>query len=309
MRVAVLLLGPTVLAAACGDDDSTTASEATTTTAAESPDDTTAPDEGGDEGEDEAAGGITVTVTGDAIEVPAEITAGAVEVTVEGDVQEVDFTRVTDGTSEDAFVEGMASLIEGGPAPEFLLGTAGAVVDGGGSTTTILLEPGSYFVWAESSVGDGDGEEPTMLTAPATVTGEGGAELPDSERTITAHDYGFDVDVAAGEGFVFRNDGPDQLHHAILFNFGELDAAVVEENLPAFLQGGEEAPPPPAFADVDFENLEGGASAVFSAGLGGTAPGAFESGTTYAAVCFISDLQGGPPHAIAYDMFEVFTVE
>jgi hypothetical protein len=304
LRVAVLLLGPTVLAAACGDDDeTTTASEATTTTAAE---DTAAPDDGG---EGEAADAVTVTVGADGLEVPAEIPAGAVEVTVDGDVEEVDFTRVTDGTTEEAFVEGIASLLEGGPAPEFFLANSGAVVDSGSATSTILLEPGSYIVWAESSVDDEDGEEPTIVTAPVTVTGGGGAELPEAQNTITARDYEFEVDVTAGDGFVFRNEGPDQLHHAIIFNFGDLDPAVVEENLPAFLQSGEDAPPPPAFAELDFDSLEGGASAVFSPGLGGTAPGAFESGTTYVAVCFLSDLQGGPPHAMAYDMFEVFTVE
>lgn len=296
MRVAVLLLGPTILAAACGDDEDTTAGEATTTTAATA--DTSAPEESGD--------GITVTVTADGIEVPAELPAGAVEVTVEGDVEEVDFTRVTEGTTEEAFAEGIASLINGGPAPEFLLANSGAVVTD--EPTTILLEPGSYIVWTESSVDDDDGEEPVVLTTPATVTGEGGAELPEAQNTITAHEYGFDVEVSAGDGFNFLNEGPDQLHHAIVFNFGQLDPAVVEENLPAFLQSEDDTPPPPAFAELDFDNLEGGNSAVFSPGLGGTAVGTFESGSTYAAVCFIADLQGGPPHAIAYNMFEVFAV-
>jgi hypothetical protein len=50
---------------------------------------------------------------------------------------------------------------------------------------------------------------------------------------------------------------------------------------------------------------------VFSSGLGNqfTVPGGFESGRTYVLACFISDRAGGPPHAIAHDMYKVFTVE
>jgi hypothetical protein len=33
-----------------------------------------------------------------------------------------------------------------------------------------------------------------------------------------------------------------------------------------------------------------------------------ESGNTYAVVCFIQDLPGGPPHAFGHNMFKVFAV-
>ena len=71
-----------------------------------------------------------------------------------------------------------------------------------------------------------------------------------------------------------------------------------------------EAPtrPPPEDAPQP-ENI--GFSGIFSAGLGSTfqLEGGFESGRTYFFSCFISDRAGGPPHAIAYDMYEAVTIE
>ena len=55
-----------------------------------------------------------------------------------------------------------------------------------------------------------------------------------------------------------------------------------------------------------------GFSGIFSDALGGQfqlLQGEFESGRTYLFSCFISDRAGGPPHAIAYDMYEAVTIE
>lgn len=329
-----LLAGVAVIAlftGACGNDDE----DAATGTGTET----------GTNGE--AGEGITVTVTDDSIEVPSEVAAGVVTVTIEGGdpFAEVDFSRVTSGTTEEEFEEGFLPVINGGPFPDFFEANAGALA---GQTSEITLEPGEYIVWTEEPSGDeeddgGEGEEPDveaesaqaeettttvaedgegedgegedggedeisgLLTASMTVTDGDVGELPSTDGTITAQDYEFSVDVQAGDRFTFRNEGPDQLHHAVLFSFGDLDPAVVEENIPGFF-AEEDAPPPEAFADLDFENFEAGGSAVFSAGLGGTFDAVLESGTTYAAVCFISDKTGGPPHVAAYDMYEVFQV-
>ena len=166
----------------------------------------------------------------------------------------------------------------------------------------------------EGGGGPGGGGPPpeAVLTAPFKVTPGEAGDLPEADgNEIIARDYTFDVKVKAGaKEYVFRNEGPDQLHHVVLFNFGELEPAVVEQNLPAFFEGGEDAPPPPAFKDVNFETLEAGDGPVLTPGLGAVIPAAgFESGTTYAAVCFIQDRTGGPPHAIGKGMRTVFTVE
>jgi len=222
--------------------------------------------------------------------------------------------------------------------------------DSGSGESTIILPEGDYIAWSlpeppDEGGGEGGGEESPATTAAAAgetargqegePEGEGGGQeqgpppeavltssfkvtpgeagdLPDTdENEIVARDYSFDVKVKAGaKQFVFRNKGPDQIHHVVLFNFGTVSPADVEENLPAFFESGEDAPPPPAFKDVDFKNLEAGDGPVLSPGLAATtlAKG-FESGSTYAAVCFIQDRTGGPPHAIAKGMRTVFTVE
>jgi hypothetical protein len=139
------------------------------------------------------------------------------------------------------------------------------------------------------------------------VTGGEDDELPDTDGTFTASEYQFEVEASEGSTFTFLNDGPDQLHHAILFDFGDLDPEVVEQNFAAFAASDGE--PPAALAEVDFEHLEAGGSGVFSSRGGGTFAAELAAGTTYVVACFISDLEGGPPHAIAYDMWEVFTVD
>ncbi|RIK04372.1 MAG: hypothetical protein DCC48_13405 [Acidobacteria bacterium] len=154
-----------------------------------------------------------------------------------------------------------------------------------------------------------DAVGPTLLVAETTVSGEEEGELPETDGTIISTDHEFEVDVEAGDTYTFTNEGPDELHHVQLFDFADLDPAVVEENLPEFLAAAEEGTPPPdAFDGIDLQSAFIGGSGVFSPGLSGTFSVPLESGNTYAAVCFVSDRAGGPPHAIGHDMFEVFQV-
>lgn len=220
----------------------------------------------------------------------------------------------------------------------------------GGAEETLILPEGDYIAWSippsPEEEGGGEGEEPAtpttaaaagetarsqeeapeaesgpgsggpppeaVLTATFTVTPGEAGDLPSTDgNEIVARDYSFDVKVKAGaEDVIFRNEGPAQLHHVVLMNFGDLEPSVVEENLPAFFEASEDAPPPPAFKDLDMDNLEAGDGPVLTPGLGATTSvKAFESGNTYVAMCFISDRTGGPPHAIAKGMRTVFTVE
>lgn len=245
---------------------------------------------------------VTVTVNGDSISVPSEIDAGVVEVTITGEIDaesEVDFTKVTAGTTGSQFFGGMLGVLRGGPFPDFFEGNAGVLA--GPVPMSVTLEPGAYFVWTE-------GGEGGLLISEVTVTGEAGGELPDTDGIITVQDYSFDVDVSAGDTYTFKNEAENQTHHAVLINFGDLDPALVEENLPAFIQADENTPPPDAFAEVDFDNAFIPGSGAFSPGFSGTFSTTLESGNTYAVACFIQDLAGSAPHAIAYDMFDVFQV-
>lgn len=252
--------------------------------------------------DDDARDVLTVQVDGSTMSVSGDPSSGAVDVEISGDLEpgtEVDFTRVSEGTSAEDFLAGLSSILEGGPFADFLLTNAG-VAAGGTSTPSLTLEPGSYFVWAET---DNDGIVYTQLT----VDDGDGAELPETDGTFTTTDYGFTVDAKAGDTYTITNDG-SQFHHVVLFNFGDLDPEIVKENLPAFFAAEEGDPPPEAFAEVDLANLDVGGSGVFGPGGSGTFELTLEEGTTYAAVCFIQDRAGGPPHAFAHDMYDAFTV-
>jgi hypothetical protein len=188
--------------------------------------------------------------------------------------------------------------------------------------TTFTLPAGDYALFC--ALDDQPGEEGAGAEEPAgeapqahhelgmiqelTVTGDAEAELPEAGGTITARDYEFDIDVPAGEQTVnFLNEGPAEVHHAVFFAFTEgTDEAAAQGALETFL-ASEEAPPPPELDMAATEELP--TAGVFSAGLGQTLEMNLESGRTYAIACFIQDRAGGPPHAVAHQMTQIFTVE
>ena len=144
---------------------------------------------------------------------------------------------------------------------------------------------------------------------PLTVgEGDNDAVIPPTDGSIRAGDYLFDADVSAGGTTVtFTNSSDNQFHHVILVDFGTNDPAVVEENLPAILESEDEAPLPEGI-DGSQINFEFAISPVFGPGSSGTFEAPFEEGHTYAAVCFIQDREGGLPHAIQHQMYDVFVV-
>jgi hypothetical protein len=297
-----------LLAGACGDDDDEATGE--TSEATEATDDTT-------EGTEDEAGGLEVTLSDEGLDgLPDTFAGGAVEVTfaderAEGeDGGELNFTSVEEGTTAEQFAEEFAVVFEGGPFPDFVVANAGVgSADGSAVTSTILLEPGPHVVWFEEGGGDEEGGSTINGTLVEVTEGEA-TELPETDGEIVAVDYGFEITGATGPGtFTFRNDGPDQHHHALVVDFGTNEASVAEEALPLLVAGDEDAPPPDVegfdMGQVDFEFAGTG---VFGPGLGGTFEADFQEGNTYALVCFISDSEGGPPHAIGMEMYEVFTV-
>jgi hypothetical protein len=284
---------------------------------------------------DEVTGGV-VTVKLEADDEDAEVNFTKVAAGTTEDQFKQEIVKVVTGGPMPSFLQATTGV----------LSQAG----GGGAEETIVLPEGDYIAWAipeapeEQGGEDGGGPGETtetsaaagetargqeaeeggaaegpagpppeaVLTAAFKVTPGEAADLPQLDgNTITARDYSFDVKLTAGaHRFVFKNAGPEQLHHVVLFSFGDIEPATVEENLPAFFEAGEGSPPPAAFKDLDMEKLEAGDGPVLSPELGATATLArkLESGT-YAAICFISDRTGGPPHAIGKGMRTVFTVE
>ena len=146
-----------------------------------------------------------------------------------------------------------------------------------------------------------------------------------TQTATTLADYEFEVDVAAGGSTVtFVNEG-QEFHHVVIVDFGTNDPEVVEENLLALLTGGPETSAPeesmpvesmpeesmpmgPEGIDMSQINFDFALSGVFGTGSSGTFEATFEPGRIYVALCFITD-RAGAPHAIQYDMYDVFTVE
>ena len=251
---------------------------------------------------------VEVTLTETSIDgLPTELTAGLVDVTVTDETEaagaEINFTRVEPGTDQEAFVAGLVPIFDGGPFPDFFLNNAGVV-----GSSTIALDEGEYVLWIDLA---SNLERPStaddIITAPLTVgPGEDGAQITDTDGTITSTDYAFSADVSPGASIItFKNDSANEFHHVILVDFGTNDPEVVESSMLEFLQSEEDAPPPEGI-DMSQVNFDFAVSGVFGPGGSGTFAAPLEEGTTYAALCFIQDRAGGAPHAIQHEMFEVF---
>ena len=160
----------------------------------------------------------------------------------------------------------------------------------------------------------GEGEADPMhleLGMLQLVTVTGGADttpddMPESDGVVTAKDYGFDMpELAAGEQHLtFVNASEEQIHHLVLFGFAEgVDEAAAKAVFDQMMAAGE-GPPPEGVTPPD----EAGYAPVTGPGMATTFDIELKSGRTYAAVCFIQDRAGGPPHAMAHNMVEFFTV-
>ena len=161
----------------------------------------------------------------------------------------------------------------------------------------------------ETEEGDEGSGAPSIVTAPLEVTaGDDSAELPEADGEIVARDYEFEATLDGPGTINFRNEGPLQFHHAVVMDFGTNDPAAVEEAFPAILEseGDPSALPDVEGLDLDDVNFDFAGSGVFGPdGAAGTFDADIVEGNTYVLVCFIQDIDGGPPHAVAHDMWDV----
>ena len=222
-------------------------------------------------------------------------------------------------TPMDQFVDGLragAFQLNGKPSPEYLDQVAVPIfgLEGGATgRATFTLTAGRYALFCViTDAAKGDEEQPHyevgMLRDLTVTGGEPEPELPEAEGTITAIDYGFEFDLEAGDRVVnFVNEGPDQIHYTSVEMYPKgIDAVEAEEAYAAQLEPGASPDRVPSPRGIGF-------SGIFSDGLGSRfqldQPFQFESGRTYVFACFAQDREGGEPHAIAYDMYEVVTIE
>ena len=173
---------------------------------------------------------------------------------------------------------------EGTPFPDWFFGGGGVGTTAPGSSGSVTqnLQPGTYYAF---NTGAGGGNLPVI---DFKVTGEeGDAELPETDATVTAREYAFEGEgLKAGENQVLFENAGAQPHHIIAVPIiGDASIGDVK----SFVKT-EKGKPPIAFEqEQSTAVLEGGTSQITTLDL--KKPG------RYALLCFITDRQGGPPHA------------
>ncbi len=237
--------------------------------------------------EDEQSLTFTITDQGGQVKVtgPGSAESGTAEITLENEAKggnDLQLIRVEGDHSAQEVVEALGKASSGQPFPDWFFagGGIGGKGPGGSGTVTQVLQPGTYY--ALSTEGRPD---PKSLAAVEVSGEESDDELPEADATITAVEYRFDTEeLPSGQIEVdFENDGIQPHHLLVSELIGDGTAADVERFFKT-----EKGKPPLR------ENTQ--ATAVIEGGEGQTVALDLKPGR-YAFYCFISDRQGGPPHA------------
>jgi plastocyanin len=234
-----------------------------------------------------------------AFDMPKQIDGGTVALTFQNaDTQphELGMVRVKAGTSEADVTDKLLGSADGAPVPDFVLGGGGVgfAAPSRKVTATQKLEPGTYVYFCTFGDGAAVHYKHGMLGT-VTVNGtKGKGGLGDSAESITAKEttkskYTFDVgSLKAGTNkLLFKNDGPNQIHHAQFFPINK-GSSFADVKTFFTSQDTGNAPPP-----VDFE--KGSGTTVLVPGQSQVVDVTLAKGN-YVVLCFLNDRAGGPPH-------------
>lgn len=227
--------------------------------------------------------GKSATVTA-----PGSAEAGLAEITLTNDSDseaDLQLIRVEGDRTPEEVVAGLGKAIQGQPFPDwfFAAGGVGTLGPGESATVTQVLQPGDYYAF------NTEGSQPDAKTVAVTeVSGEeSDEEIEDGDATVEAAEYVFNTEtLPSGEvEIAFDNIGA-QPHHLIASPIkGDATAEDVEA---AFKE--EKGPPPLSEkGTLSTAVVEGGEGQLVTMNL---EPG------RYALYCFITDREGGPPHAL-----------
>ena len=177
---------------------------------------------------------------------------------------------------------------EGKPLPRWLqwAGGVGVVRARSTATFTVDLRAGRYFVLDRSYAGrQPKRARPGVLTVKRA--GER-AQLPATTAAIVTNEYGFQASgLRAGRQLVALRNAGSQPHDVVV---SPILPGRTLDDVRAFAAGDESAPPP-----VDFSRET--VSGVLAPGGAQTLALDLRPGR-YALLCFASDRDGGPPHAV-----------
>jgi hypothetical protein len=268
-----------LVAGGCGDDDDDEA--------------------GGEDGDAPPVYTIKATDAGEGqatFTVPSDMTGGVITIRLQNDGRNPHDFQLAEAVPGHTLQELLAQVSsEEAPLEEWVVaaGGVGATAPGQANEATLDLEPGTYWYFSTESSGEGEESVPDAAAGMAgelTLTGDSGAEFPDTSAEIGAKDYSFDLDgLEEGDNSIeFSNEGK-QLHHALLVPVAA--GKTFEDAKNALLSEEEPEGPPP----VDFEKAV--ATPVVNPGTRMVANIPLTKGT-YVVVCFLPDKgTAGPPHA------------
>jgi hypothetical protein len=194
--------------------------------------------------------------------------------------------RVSGDHSAEEVIEGLGKAMKGEafPAWFFAGGGVGTTAPGQSRTVTQVLEPGTYYAFdTEGSQGP-----PKPESVPALeVKGDPSDEEVEADTTVSAFEYGFDAkELPSGQTEIAFDDTGAQPHHLLAAPLvGDSTASDVER----FFKTEKGKPPLEEEGIKSTAVIEGGEGQVVSLDL---KPG------RYVLFCFITDRQGGPPHAL-----------
>jgi hypothetical protein len=223
-----------------------------------------------------------------AIAAPEKAEAGLAEITLTNDSDaeaDLQLIRVEGERTPEEVVAGLGKAIQGKSFPEwfFAAGGVGSLGPGESATVEQVLQPGDYYAFNTEG-----GPPDAKAVAVTEVTGEeSDAEIGEGKATVEAAEYVFNADTlpSGSVEVAFDNIGA-QPHHLIASKIkGDATAEEVEA---AFKE--EKGPPPLIEKGTQATAvLEGGEAQLVTLDLD---PG------RYALFCFITDRNGGPPHAL-----------
>jgi hypothetical protein len=244
-------------------------------------------------GDSEETQSLTFTLSGDGksakVSAPSEAETGLAEITLkndrkgEGDLQLI---RAEGDHSAEEVAKGLEAAMQGKAFPEwfFAAGGVGTTAAGKSQTVTQVLEPGTYYAF--NTEGSQDQSDPASVPA-VKVSGDASEETVEADETVDAFEYGFKAEqLSSGKTEIaFENTG-SQPHHLLAAPLsGDSTAKDVEQ----FFKSEQGKPP---FDEKDFQS-----TAVLEGGEGQLVTLALKPGR-YVLFCFITDRQGGTPHAL-----------
>jgi hypothetical protein len=242
-------------------------------------------------GDSEETQSLTFTISGDGKATkatgPTSADTGLAEITLKNDGKgeaDLQLIRIEGNHSVKDAIEGLDAAMDGKAFPEwfFAAGGIGTTAAGKSQTVTQVLEPGTYYAF------NTEGDLPDAKSVPAVeISGETSDETIEADETVDAFEYGFEADqLSAGTTEIAFDNTGAQPHHLLAAPLkGDSTAEDVEQAFKT--EKGE-----PPFDEKGFQStavLEGGEGQLVTLDL---KPG------RYVLFCFITDREGGPPHAL-----------